>query len=184
MAVPPATRVTPAIALQMSPEDGFAVRETAPAKPFPEVTVTVDVPELVASILDGVTAPRETVKVGVAPAIETVVVLERVVGAVPVVPVIVRVKVAGDGIATQLRVNTVPETLAVQPVGAALVENVTVPENPLIAENDSVEVPREPTTTFSEEGLADTEKSTTWKVTEIDVTDCAGDPPVPVTVTA
>jgi hypothetical protein len=103
--------------------------------------VTVDVPELVARILDGVTAPRETVKVGAAPiATETVVVLERVVGAVPVVPVIVRVKVAGEGTAVQLTVKTVPETLAVQPVGAALVENETVPENPLIAVKDNVEV--------------------------------------------
>jgi hypothetical protein len=141
VADPPATRVTPETALQMRPVDGFAVNETVPAKLFTEVTVMVEVPELVARTLAGTTAPRETVKVGTAPtATETVVVLASVFGVVPVVPVIVRLKVAGLGIEVQLRVRTVPETLAVQPVGAALVENVTVPENPLIAVNDNAEV--------------------------------------------
>ena len=109
-------------------------------------------------------------------------VLDNVLGAVPVVPVTVRVKVAGVGRAVQLTDKTLPETLAVQPVGAALVENETVPANPLIAANESVEVLGVPTTTLSEDGLADTEKSTTWKVTEPDVTVCVGVPPVPVTV--
>ena len=157
------------IALQTRPAAGLAVSETAPAKPFTEVTVTVEVPEVVARILAGATAPRETVKVGAAPTeAETVVVLDNVLGAVPVVPVIVRVKVAGDGTAVQLTVNTVPETLAVQPVGAALVENVTTPENPLIAVDDKVEVLGVPTIMLSEDGLAETEKSTTWNVTELD----------------
>jgi len=139
--IPPATRVTEVTGLHRRPVEGFAESETVPAKPFREVTVIVEVPELVARILDGATAPRETVKVGTPPAeTETVVVLASVLGAVPVVPVIVRVKVAGVGTAVQLTVKTVPETLAVQPVGATLVENVTVPENPLIAVNDSVEV--------------------------------------------
>jgi hypothetical protein len=70
----------------------------------------------------------------------TVVVLDNVMGAVPVVPVIVRVNGFGVVRAVQLTVNTVPETLAVQPVGAALVENATVPAKPLIAANDSAEV--------------------------------------------
>ena len=122
-------------------------------------------------------------KVGTAPtATETVVVLESVLGAVPVVPVMVRVKVAGVGTAVQLTVRTVPETLAVQPVEAALVENATLPEKPLIAVNDNVDVLGVPTTMLSEDGLADTEKSTTWNVTEPDVTVCVGVPPVPVTV--
>jgi hypothetical protein len=43
--VPPAVRVTDATALQMRPVEGFAASETAPAKPFTEVTVTVEVPE-------------------------------------------------------------------------------------------------------------------------------------------
>ena len=141
MADPPAVRVTPATALQTRPVEGLAARDTAPAKPFTELTVTIDVPELVASILDGVTAPGETVKVGTAPtATEIVVVLASVFGAVPVVPVIVRLKVAGLGTEVQLTVSVVPETLAVQPVGAALVENVTAPEKPLIAAKDKAEV--------------------------------------------
>ena len=70
----------------------------------------------------------------------TLVVLDNVVGAVPVVPVIVRVKLAGDGTAVQLTVSVVPETLAVHPVEAGLVEKVTVPLKPLIAVNDSAEV--------------------------------------------
>jgi hypothetical protein len=141
VADPPAVRVTPVIALHTSPVAGFAARDTAPAKPFTEVTVTVDVPELVARTLAGVTAPRDTVKVA-APdtATETEVVLARVLGAVPVVPVTVSANGFGVGAAVQLTVKTVPETLAVHPVGAALVENVTVPENPLIALNDRVEV--------------------------------------------
>jgi hypothetical protein len=114
----------------------------------------------------------------------TLAVLESAAGAVPVVPVIVKVKVAGAGTAVQLTVRTVPDTLAVQPVGATPVENVRVPENPLIAVNDNVEVLGVPTTTLSEEGLADTEKSTTWKVADPDVTVCAGVPPLPVTVAA
>jgi hypothetical protein len=97
-----------------------------------------------------------------------VLVLDRVLGAVPVVPVRVRVKPAGLGTAVQLIVKTVPETLAVHPVGAALVEYVTVPENVLIGVNEIVEELLPPptigTTTISEDGLAETEKS--WTVTE------------------
>jgi hypothetical protein len=125
----------------MRPVEGLAESDTVPAKPFTEVTVTVEDPELVARIVDGAARPRDTVKVG-APftATETAVVLESVVGAVPVVPVIVKVKVAGLGTAVQLTVKVVPETLAVQLVGAALVENETVPENKLMGVNDSLEV--------------------------------------------
>src|SRR2546426_12219809 len=70
----------------------------------------------------------------------SVLVLDKVLGAVPVVPVIVRLNGFGVGVAVQLTVNVVPETVAVQPVGAALVEKVTVPVNPLIAAEDNVEV--------------------------------------------
>jgi hypothetical protein len=139
--VPPATRVTDATALQVRPVEGFAVNVTVPAKPFTEATVTSEVPELVARTSAGVTAPRETVKVCTPPTLtETVVVLDNVTGAVPVVPVMVRVNVAGVGKAVQLTERVVPETLAVQPVEAALVENATVPAKPLIGVNDSVEV--------------------------------------------
>ena len=111
----------------------------------------------------------------------TLVVLASVVGAVPVVPVMVRVKLAGDGTAVQLTVRVVPETVAVHPVGAALVENVTVPEKPLMAVNDSVEVLEVPVVTLSEFGLAATVKSTTWNVTVLELWDCEGEPPTPVT---
>src|SRR2546426_7444723 len=67
----------------------------------------------------------------------SVLVLDKVLGAVPVVPVIVRLNGFGVGVAVQLTVNVVPETVAVQPVGAALVENVTVPVNPLIEADDN-----------------------------------------------
>lgn len=100
-------------------------------------------PELVARTLDGVTGPVETVKEGITcttTVTETVVVLDNVLGAVPVVPVTVRVNGLGVESAVQLTVRVVPDTLAVQPVGAALVENETAPENPLIAVNDNVEV--------------------------------------------
>jgi hypothetical protein len=170
VADPPAVKVTPVMALQTRPVEGLAVSETAPAKLFTEVTVTVDVPELVARILDGATAPRETVKVGVPRTVTGMLtVLDNVLGAVPVVPVIVRVKLAGLGTAVQLTVKTVPETLAVQPVGAALVENETAPEKALIGVNEMVEellpLPTIGTTTISEDGLADKERS--WTVTEI-----------------
>jgi hypothetical protein len=160
VAVPPATRVTDATGLQVRPAEGLAASVTAPAKPFTEVTVTVEDPELVARILDGETGPRETVKV-CAPPTETGTfsVLDNVAGPDPVVPFTVRVKVAGLGTELQLTVRVVPETLAVQPVGAALVENETLPENPLIEANDNVEVLGVPTTTLSEAGLADNEKS-------------------------
>jgi len=111
----------------------------------------------------------------------TLVVLDNVVGAVPVVPVMVSVKLAGDGTAVQLTVRVVPETVAVHPVGAALVENVTVPEKPLMAVNDSVEVLEVPVVTLSEFGLAATVKSTTWNVTVLELWDCEGEPPTPVT---
>jgi hypothetical protein len=96
--------------------------------------------------------------------------------------VIVRRKAAGVGTAVQLTVKTVVATLAVQPVGAALVENETVPAKPLTAVDDSVEVLGLPIVTVSDEGVADTEKSTTWNVTEFDCTFCTGEPPEPATV--
>src|SRR2546426_12420654 len=78
--------------------------------------------------------------------------------------------------------SVVPETVAVQPVGAALVENVTVPVNPLIAVEDSVEVLGVPITIVSEDGFAETLKSTTRNVTGDDCIVSVGLPPTPVTV--
>ena len=137
---PAVVMVTDATGWQTSPVEGLAVNATTPVKVPMEVTVTMDEPEFVARILDGVTGPRATLKEDCVTLTTTLVVLDNVVGAVPVMPVIVRVKLAGDGIAVQLTVSVVPETLAMHPVGAALVENVTVPLKPLIAVNDSAEV--------------------------------------------
>jgi hypothetical protein len=64
--VPPAARVTEVKALQRRPVEGFAVRATVPAKPFKEATVTVEVPEFVARIAAGDTAPVDTLKLGCA----------------------------------------------------------------------------------------------------------------------
>ena len=132
--------VTDATGWQASPVDGLAVSATTPVNVPMEVTVTVEDPEFVARMLNGLTGPRVTVKLDCVTLTKTLVVLDNVAGDVPVVPVIVRVKLAGDGIAVQLTVSVVPETLAMHPVGAALVENVTVPVKPLIAVNDSAEV--------------------------------------------
>jgi len=142
VADPPAGTLTDVMGLQLRPVEGLAVNDTAPVKPFTEVTVMVDEPELVASMLVGETAPRATVKVGVPPTVtETSVVLESVVGEVPVVPVIVNMKLDGLGTAVQLTLNVVPDTVAVHDdVGDALVENATLPVKPLIAVNDSAEV--------------------------------------------
>ena len=45
MLVPPAVKVTEATGSQRRLVEGFAERDTVPAKPFTEVTVTVEVPE-------------------------------------------------------------------------------------------------------------------------------------------
>jgi hypothetical protein len=173
-------------------------RVTVPVKPFTALTLMVAVPgsdgkkSRAASCHDVTSGPIEVLEdvtaklaAGGVTVTDTVVVLESVFGAVPVVPVMVRVKVAGVGTAVQLTVKTVPETLAVQPVGAALVEKATVPENPLIAVDDRVEVWEGPVAIMvSEDGLAETEKS--WTVTEavVDLDNVFGAVPVvPVTGT-
>ena len=112
---------------------------------------------------------------GFATATDRVLVLDNVFGLVPVVPVIVRLNGFGVGVAVQLTVSVVPETLAVQPVGAELVENVTVPVKPLIAVDDNVEVLGVPIVRLSEDGLAFTLKSTTWNVIEFETMLC-GEP--------
>ena len=119
---------------------------------------------------------------GFATATDRVLVLDNVFGLVPVVPVIVRLNGFGVGVAVQLTVSVVPETLAVQPVGAVLVENVTVPVKPLIAVDDNVEVDGVPITIVSEDGFEETLKSTTRNVTGGDCMVSVGLPPTPVTV--
>ena len=147
----------------------LVARQTAPVKVPRPTTVIVEVP-LLSDSRNTKLGVAETLKPcsALATLTETVVVLDNVLGLVPVEPVIVKVKLGGVGTVAQLTVNVVPETPALQPNGAALVENARAPANPLIAVNDKVEVLGAPTTMLSEDGLAETEKSTTWNVTEFD----------------
>src|SRR5467141_3981629 len=160
---------------------------TVPVKPFMAVTVIsvspirgpCGVPSAACqAVTSGPILDEDEVRTKSGPGTtvtETGFVLDNVLGLVPVVPVMVKVKVDGLGTLVQLTVNVVPETVAVQPVGAALVENVTVPVKPLIAADDNVEVLGVPIVTLNEDGLAFTVKSTTWNVTEFETMLC-GEP--------
>jgi len=64
MADPPLGTLTDGIAGQDKPKEGFGVNATVPVKPASELTVMVDVPEFVARIDAGETAPVETLKSG------------------------------------------------------------------------------------------------------------------------
>jgi hypothetical protein len=64
---------------------------------------------------------------------------DRVLGAVPVVPVTRTLK--GATPVVQLTERTAPENDAVQPAGTVPAVNVTVPVNPLIGVTVTVEVP-------------------------------------------
>ena len=160
MSVAPAVKVTEAGVLQVRPAEGFAASETVPANPPVEVTVIVEEPELVARIVEGVTALVETVKLGPGTVTVTVTVLDSA----PEVPVTRTLNpVAGNGL--QLTDKTAPGIVAVQPVGAPLAPNVTTPENPLIGVTEIVEVPAVPAVARAiVDGFADNMKS--WTVTE------------------
>jgi hypothetical protein len=188
VSVCPAVRVIDGTGSQTRPAEGLAVVATVPAKPFRELTVTVEVPELMtpfalARILVGVTAPVEMEKSGAFPTVTgTSTVLESALGAVPIVPVTVTVKVLA---ALQLTLRTFPEMVEVQPAGGVLVTaSETVPANPLTALTEIVELPAVPTVVLIEAGLADNEKS--WIVTLTLVvleTVLGAVPVVPVTIT-
>src|SRR3989442_937519 len=111
---PPAVKVTAATALQTRPAEGFAVSETAPAKPFKEATVTVEVPELVARILAGVTAPRETV--GGKPCATKSVKVAVLVMPPPVAEIVTVVNVSKGAVCDAIRV-TVAKQVGLQLVG-------------------------------------------------------------------
>ena len=64
VADPPLGTLTDGMAGQDKPKDGFEVNATGPEKPCTELTVIVEVPEFVARIDAGETAPVETVKSG------------------------------------------------------------------------------------------------------------------------
>jgi hypothetical protein len=69
----------------------------------------------------------------------TLVVLDSVFGAVPVVPVTSRPN--GATPVEQVTDRTAPLNVAVQPAGTVPAMNVTVPPNPLIAVTVTVELP-------------------------------------------
>jgi hypothetical protein len=89
----------------------------------------------------------------------TLVPRDRVLGAVPVVPVTATVKLAvGNGL--QLTDRTAPLKDPMQPVGTAPAVKVTVPVNPLIPVTMTVEVPATPAVVrLIVAGFADSEKS-------------------------
>jgi hypothetical protein len=102
---------------------------------------------------------------------ETLVVLDSVAGAVPVVPVTGTVN--GATPVEQVTDRTAPANEAVQPEGTAPATNVTEPVNPLIGVTTIVEEPA----TVARVVIAGPaiEKSTTWKVTEFEEMFC-GEP--------
>ena len=118
------------------------MQATETAVPETKVAETAGVlePPAITEALVGLQATEKSNWITTVTPTWTVVVLDNALGAVPVVPVIVRVNVFGVGSAVQLTLNVVPETVAVQPVEAALAEKVTGPVKPLIPVNDKVDV--------------------------------------------
>ena len=107
----------------------------------------------------------------------TFVVRDRVLGAVPVVPVTTTLN--GATPVVQLTDKTAPLKDAVQPTGTVPAAKVTVPAKPLIGVTVTVEVPA----TVASEVMAgaESEKSTTWNRIGLVVWD--REPLLPVTVT-
>jgi hypothetical protein len=128
---------------------------TAPVNPLIGVTAQVEVPATVARVeiweQDGAKSWTVT---------PTVVCLDSVLGAVPVVPVTGTLNTAPEG---QVTDKTAPVNEAVQPEGTTPAVNVTAPVNPLIGVTARVEVPA----TVARVVIAGPaiEKSTTWNVT-------------------
>ena len=130
-----------------------AVNVTLPVNPLIGVTVTAEVPATVASVvITG--ADNEKSRIVTL----TLVILDSVLGAVPVVPVTVTLN--GATPVVQLTERMAPEKDAMHPAGTVPAVNVTVPANPLIGETATVEVPA--TVARVVMPGADREKSTTW----------------------
>ena len=152
-----------------------AEKLTVPANPLIAFTEIVEAP--------AVPAVERTMVGGVAERVKswtvtlTLVVRERVLGAVPVVPVIVTLN--GATPVVQLTDNTALAKEAVQPLGIVPAAKVTVPVNPLIGATATVDVPA--TVANVVIAGADSEKSTTWNRIEPLVWDSV--PLMPVTVT-
>ena len=159
-----------------------AARFTVPAKAPVGVTVIMEVPATVANVV---------IEVGLADSVNpppivtgTLTVCDRVLGAVPVVPVTITVN-PEEGNGLQLTERTAPLNEAVQPAGTMPAANVTVPVNPLMPVTEMVEVPAVPAVVSAiVEGLADNEKSWTVTLTFVVRDRVTGTVPVvPVTTT-
>jgi hypothetical protein len=118
------------------------------------VTVTVDVPATVANVVIAGADNEKSWTVT-----RTVVVRDRVLGAVPVVPVTTTLN--GATPVVQLTERTAPLNDAVQPAGTAPAENVTAPVNPLIGVTVTVEVP----VTVARVVIAGADSEKSWTVT-------------------
>jgi hypothetical protein len=110
------------------------VKVTVPANALIGVTVTVEVPATVARV---VIAGADSEKSRIVTL--TLVVLDRVLGAVPVVPVTVTLN--GATPVEQVTERTAPLNDAVHPAGTVPAVNVTVPAKLLIGVTVTVDVP-------------------------------------------
>ena len=150
-----------------------AVNVTVPANPLIGVTVTVDVPATVAKVVIAGADREKSWMVT-----DTFVVLDNVLGAVPVVPVTSTLN--GATPVVQFTERTAPLKVAVQPAGTVPAVNVTVPVNPLIGVTVTVDVPVMVARVVI--AGAESEKSTTWNSIG-PVVCCGSGLLVPVTVT-
>ena len=149
-----------------------AEKVTVPENPLIGVTVTVEVPATVASVvIAGAESAKSWTVTG------TFTVLTR--AGVTLVPVTVTLK--GATPVVQVTDRTAPVMLSVQPAGTTPAEKVTVPVNPPDGTTLIVEVPATVARLVIEVGVAVRVKSgppETWMFTVLDK-----DPLVPVTVT-
>src|SRR5207249_32394 len=149
-----------------------AEKVTVPENPLIGVTVTVEVPATVASVvIAGAESAKSWTVTG------TFTVLTR--AGVTLVPVTVTLK--GATPVAQVTDRTAPVMLSVQPAGTTPAEKVTVPVNPPDGTTLIVEVPATVARVVIELGVAVRVKSghpETWMFTAVDK-----DPLVPVTVT-
>jgi hypothetical protein len=136
-----------------------AAKVTVPANALMGVTETVELPTTVARVVIAGPAIEKSCTVT-----ETVVVLDNVFGAVPVVPVTGTLN--GATPVAQVTDSTAPVNDVVQPEGTAPATKVTPPENALIGVTATVEMP--PTVARVVIWGPATEKSTTWNVIEFD----------------
>jgi hypothetical protein len=128
-----------------------AAKVTVPVKPLIGVTVTVEVPATIARVVIAGADNEKSRTVT-----RTVVVLVRVDGPVPVVPVTVTEN--GATPVAHVTNKTAPVKPAVQPAGTVPAVKVTVPEKPLIGVTVTVDVPA----TVASVVMAGADKEKSW----------------------